>query len=81
MITFRVVKEEHGWSVRTGEQMCTPFWAKESAVREAKRMADAIRSHGTCAEVLVEGLAPGDQPRLIRGASVARLAAILNNQR
>ena len=55
MIIFNVVKEQHGWSVRMGEQMTTPFWSKDLAVWEANRLADGIRRHGELTEVIVEG--------------------------
>jgi hypothetical protein len=56
MITFKVVKEQHGWAVRTGEQMSTPFWSRVLAIREAGRMAAGIRRHGALTEVLIEDL-------------------------
>jgi hypothetical protein len=56
MITFKVVKETHGWAVRLGEQMSTPFWSKDSAVREAGRLAETIGCHGEHTEVIVEGV-------------------------
>jgi hypothetical protein len=62
MITFSVVKEQHGWAVRTGECMMTPFWSRELAIQEANCLADAIRCHGECAEVVVEGADP-NHPR------------------
>ena len=55
MITFTVVKEAHGWAVRTGTRMTMPFWTRDVAVREANCLADALRNHGECAEVIVEG--------------------------
>jgi hypothetical protein len=54
MITFKVVKEQHGWAVRMGEQMSTPFWSRVLAIREADRMAAGIRRHGAVTEVLIE---------------------------
>ncbi|MBC7670740.1 MAG: hypothetical protein H7236_20260 [Gemmatimonadaceae bacterium] len=62
MITFNVVKEKHGWAVRLGEGMTTPFWSKDLAVREAKCLADAIGGHGEHTEVVVECIDP-DEPR------------------
>jgi hypothetical protein len=59
MITFDVVKEEHGWAIRMGERMTTPFWSRDLAIREANCLADAIRGHGECAEVFVEGADQG----------------------
>ncbi len=54
MIIFNVVKEQHGWAVRMGQRMTTPFWSKDLAVREANRLADGIRRHGEVTEVIVE---------------------------
>jgi len=51
MITFYVVKEQHGWAIRMGERMTMPFWSRDMAVREANCLADAIRCHGECTEV------------------------------
>ena len=73
MITFNVVKERHGWAVRTGEAMTTPFWSRELAVREANCLADAIRCHGACAEVIVDGGDRNEMPKKLAGASSARL--------
>lgn len=54
MITFKVVKQEYGWAVQTGAQMTTPFWSRALAIREAEALANAIRRHGVCAEVVIE---------------------------
>ena len=54
MITFNVGKERNGWAIRIGERMIMPFRLRELAVREAIGLADAIRRHGECAEVIVE---------------------------
>lgn len=54
MITFSVVKEQHGWAVRMGQKMTTPFWSKSLAIREANNLARAIRCHGECVEVIVD---------------------------
>jgi hypothetical protein len=54
MVTFRVVKEKHGWSVKAGQPMTTPFWSRDAAVRAANRLAAAIRSHGEHTEVIIE---------------------------
>lgn len=56
MITFKVVKETHGWAIRLGEQMSTPYWSRDSAVREAGRLAATIGCHGEHTEVIVEGI-------------------------
>ena len=55
MITFKVVKEQHGWAIRTGEGVTTPFWSRASAIREAHCLAAAIRCHGEYTEVIIEG--------------------------
>lgn len=60
MITFKVVKEKYGWAIHAGECMSTPFWSRDAAIREANSLADAIRRHGECAEVVVEGGAPSE---------------------
>jgi hypothetical protein len=53
MITFNVVKEQHGWAIRMDKRMMTPFWSRDLAIREANCLARAIRCHGECAEVIV----------------------------
>ena len=65
MITFRVVKETHGWAVRLGEQMTTPFWSKSSAVQEASCLAEALGCHGEYTEVLVDGVRLAAPPHQI----------------
>jgi len=77
MITFNVVKEQYGWAVRTGTCMTTPFWSRELAINEANCLADAIRRHGACAEVVIEGADPAEPPRRIRGSSSSRLVSLL----
>jgi hypothetical protein len=67
MITFKVVKEQHGWAIRMGEHMTMPFWSRDLAVREANSLADAIRCHGECTEVMVEGAEPSELARGITG--------------
>jgi hypothetical protein len=62
MIVFNVVKEHHGWAVRMGELMTTPFWSRDLAVLEANRLAASIRRHGERAEVVVESLEPREAP-------------------
>jgi len=56
MITFEVAKEQYGWAIRMGERMKTLFWSRDLAIREANCLADAIRWHGECVEVIVEGV-------------------------
>lgn len=78
MITFSVVKEQHGWAVRMGECMTTPFWSRTLAIREANCLADSIRRHGQIAHVVVEGarledaLRPPERPRSFRPDLIAR---------
>jgi hypothetical protein len=60
MIRFNVVKEQHGWAIRMDERMMTPFWSRDLAIREANCLARAIRCHGECAEVIVEGAVPSE---------------------
>ena len=73
MITFDVVKEQHGWAIRMGERMKTLFWSRDLAIREANCLADAIRCHGECAEVIVEGADLNELPKGIKGSSSARI--------
>jgi hypothetical protein len=80
MITFDVVKEEHGWAIRMGECMTTPFWSRELAIREANCLADAIRCHGECAEVFVEGADPDEPLKRIKGSNSSRLDALLRGR-
>ena len=69
MITFKVVKEPHGWAIRMGERMTMPFWSRDLAVREANCLADAIRCHGECTEVMVEGAEPNERATGITGSN------------
>jgi hypothetical protein len=54
MITFNVVRERHGWAVRTGHGVTTPYRSLELAIREANCLAEAIRRHGALTEVIIE---------------------------
>ena len=63
MITFNVVKEKHGWAIRVGERMTTPFWSRDLAIREANCLAEAIRRHGERTEVIVEAEEPTEACR------------------
>ena len=76
MITFNVVKERHGWAVRMGERMTTPFWSRDLAIREAICLADAIRGHGQRAEVVVEGTDPLASPETVRSWNPSRLEGL-----
>ena len=81
MITFNVVKEQHGWAIRMDERMMTPFWSRDMAIREANHLADAIRRHGECAEVIVEGAGPNEPLKKIKGSSSSRLDAAPSGRR
>jgi alpha-beta hydrolase superfamily lysophospholipase len=59
MVIFKVVKEEYGWTIRTGDCMSAPFWSRDTAVREANLLADAIRRHGERVRVIVQDPRPG----------------------
>jgi hypothetical protein len=54
MITFNVIKEQHGWAIRTSSGMTTPFRTRDAAMREAECLAKSIRVHGEYVEVVVE---------------------------
>ena len=75
MITFSVVKEQYGWAIRAGEGMKTLFRSRDLAIREANCLADAIRRHGACAEVIVESAGPNEVPKRIKESRSARLDA------
>jgi hypothetical protein len=77
MITFNVVKDQHGWAVRMGDRMTTPFWRRDLAIREAICLAEAIRRHGEGAEVIVESAGPDQPPEKFMGSSSSRLDALL----
>ncbi len=68
MITFNVLKEQHGWSIRMGEWSMTPFWSKDLAIREANCLAEAIRCHGECTEVLIEGADLNDAANILEAS-------------
>jgi hypothetical protein len=72
MITFKVVKEPHGWAIRMDERMTTPFWSRDLAIREANCLAEAIRCHGECTEVIVEGTDPSES---LKSSNLSRLKA------
>jgi hypothetical protein len=55
-----------------GEGMTTPFWSKAIAVREANCLANAIRCHGACAEVIVADEDLNELSRTSVGASLVR---------
>jgi hypothetical protein len=80
MITFDVVKEEHGWAIRMGERMTTPFWSRDLAIREANCLADAIRGHGECAEVFVEGADPDEPLKGIKGSNSSPMDTLLRRR-
>lgn len=66
-ISFRVVKESYGWSVRLGDGMMTPFRFRPLAVKHASGFVDALRRRGEFAEVIVEELGqPEVTPAAVR---------------
>jgi len=75
MITFKVVHEQHGWAIRMDGHMMTPFWSRDLAIRQANCLADAIRCHGECAEVIVEGADQNEPLGKIKGSSSSQLNA------
>jgi hypothetical protein len=52
-----------------GERMVMPFRSRDLAVREATCLADAIRCHGECTEVIVESAEPNELARGIKGSN------------
>ena len=76
MHTFQVVRESCGWSVRLGDGMTTPFWARDLAIREANSLCDALRSHGQAAEVVIEGMNPVD-PLGVQGLAISGMRLTL----
>jgi hypothetical protein len=80
MITFNVVKDEHGWAIRMGERMSTPFRSRDLAIREANCLADQIRCHGEYTEVIVEGAGPSDSLKRLRRAGATRPSATLTGR-
>jgi hypothetical protein len=54
MISFRVTRETHGWAVRVGDHMVTPFWSKQKAIGRANDLAESVRWQGQQTEVTVE---------------------------
>jgi len=69
MITFKVVKEQYGWAIRMGEGVKTPFWSRDSAIREAHCLAIAIRCHGERAGVIIAGTDQSDPRKVPKGLS------------
>lgn len=54
VITFEVVKEPYGWSIRRDARMMTPVWCKALAVEQASRMVAVLRQHGQPAELRID---------------------------
>ena len=77
MHTFKVVKEIHGWAVRLGPCMSTPFRTRAGALLNAEQMCASLRAHGQLAEVVVEGLELGETPRPPDRLASARFAELL----
>jgi hypothetical protein len=72
MITFNVVREQHGWAIRVGERMTTPFWSRDLAIREANCLAEAIRRHGERTQVIVDADEPSEPCRRDAPSTAAR---------
>ncbi len=81
MHTFKVVKEPHGWAVRLGGGMSTPFWSRALAIQDANCLCDALRSHGEAAEVVIDEIDTAEASRVPYKFSAARLALLLKNTR
>jgi hypothetical protein len=64
MHTFKVVEESYGWAVRLGDGMTTPFRSRALAIREANCLCQELRNHGEAAEVVIQGTAFSDPPRI-----------------
>ena len=64
LIVFNVAKEQHGWAIRMGETMMTPFWSRQAAVREAHCLAASLRQHGAAIRVLVEPDVPAEMAQV-----------------
>lgn len=62
MYTFKVVKEAHGWSVRSDEGMSMPFWKRSMAVREANRVCAVLRDHGQSVVLIIQDAEPAEAP-------------------
>lgn len=77
MITFDVIEDPHGWNVRMGERMSTPFWSKALAIQEANCLAEAIRRHGQSTRVLIHGLDTDRPPLRIAEVISPRLDELL----
>ncbi len=61
MITFNIIKERNGWTIRTDSGMATPFRTRSAAVREAECLAKALRGHGQYVEVVVDHIGFNDE--------------------
>jgi hypothetical protein len=62
IISFRVVKEPYGWSVRLGQGMMTPFRSRHLAIDHANGFVDGLRRRGEPAEVVVEDICAAEPP-------------------
>jgi hypothetical protein len=80
MITFNVVEEQHGWAVRMGQRMTTPFRSKSLAVWEANRLAEGIRRHGELIEVIVEGAEAPAPSTALRRSKVAAPPPVIDRE-
>lgn len=76
MVTFNVVKEQFGWSIQTGKHMTAPYRSRDMAIREAKRLADAICCYGEITEVTIEGSEPNEPMERIKGMSPSLMQGV-----
>lgn len=65
MLTFDVVKEQHGWGIRMDQRMTTHFRSRNAAVHQAHLLAAAIRRHGVRTMVIVDGADHREAPNQI----------------
>ena len=75
MFTFTVVEEKHGWAVRVGDSMKTPFRSRAIAIREAHNLAQALRGHGELTQVVIETLDAAESGPIFPGISAPLLAS------
>jgi hypothetical protein len=76
MFTFNVIKEQNGWTIQMGGHMTAPFRSRDMAIREAKRMADAICCYGEITEVTVEAADPNEPVKRIKGTGRSFLEGV-----
>jgi len=74
MHTFKIVGESDGWAIQLGGAMTTPCKSQATAIRQAQRMAAALRRHGEVVSVVVE-LAGAHDPAEGPSSPASRAAA------